>query len=162
MCCIWTPLRTSLAGVCSELGREHWVREDCLGLEERRLYEPDPRWHGRGCAASASSRLSPAPAPGPSPYGAKKLARERDLPRAWILSDAAHFFHCAGQSQHGAALDAVQPMNEKLAATLLDALAVAASGDLQDLTQPGCAPDPRTEGAAGHSDQNRGCARGRT
>src|SRR6267154_600530 len=25
----------------TELGREHWAREDCLELQERRLYEPD-------------------------------------------------------------------------------------------------------------------------
>ena len=26
-----------------ELGREHWVLEDCLALEDQRLYEPDPK-----------------------------------------------------------------------------------------------------------------------
>src|ERR1700675_1363837 len=30
-----------LTGRLRALGREHWVREDCLGLEDRRLYEPD-------------------------------------------------------------------------------------------------------------------------
>src|SRR5580692_8173943 len=35
-------IATELGGRLQKLGREHWVREDCAELEERRLYEPDP------------------------------------------------------------------------------------------------------------------------
>ncbi len=114
------------------LGREHWVREDCLELEERRLYEPDPaqaweRLRGIG-------QLPPEPRARAKAIAVwrEKLARERDLPRAWILSDAAVFSIAHANPTSPAALDAVQPMNERFAATLLDALALSA-GDLQDL-----------------------------
>jgi ribonuclease D len=116
------------------LGREHWVREDCLELEERRLYEPD--------LAQAWERLRGIGQLPPEPRGRakaiavwrEKLARTRDLPRAWILSDAALFSIAHADPATAAALDAVQPINERFAATLLDALAIARTGDLQDLS----------------------------
>jgi len=56
----------------TELGREHWVREDCLELEDRRLYETGS---GTGvgcvCAGSASWHRSPARGPKPLPSGVK-------------------------------------------------------------------------------------------
>lgn len=127
-------IATELGGRLQKLGREHWVREDCLELEERRLYEPDP--------AQAWERLRGIGQLAPEPRARaraiavwrEKLARERDLPRAWILSDTALFSIAQANPTTAAALDAVQPMNEKFAATLLDALAVAATGDLLDLT----------------------------
>jgi ribonuclease D len=115
-----------------QLKREHWVREDCLELEEHRLYEPDPaqaweRLRGLG-------QLSPEPRARAKAIAVwrEKLARERDLPRAWILSDAAVFSIAHANPANAAALDAVQPMNERFAATLLEALAMAASGGVQD------------------------------
>jgi ribonuclease D len=48
-----------------ELGREHWVLEDCLALEDKQ-----PK-RGRGSAASRSSRRARAPGPKPLPSGAK-------------------------------------------------------------------------------------------
>ncbi len=116
-----------------KLGREHWVREDCLELEERRLYEPDPAqaWERlRGIGQLAPEPRSRAKA---IAVWREKLARERDLPRAWILSDAALFSIAQADPASRAALEAVQPLSEKFAATLLDALAIARSGDLQDL-----------------------------
>jgi ribonuclease D len=116
------------------LGREHWVREDCLELEERRLYEPDlaqawERLRGIG-------QLPPEPRARAKAIAVwrEKLARARDLPRAWILSDAALFSIAQADPATAAALDAVQPMNEKFAATLLEALAITRTGDLQDLS----------------------------
>jgi ribonuclease D len=99
-----------------ELGREHWVMEDCLALEDPRLYEPDP--------AQAWSRLRGLAqlAPGPrarakaTAVWREKLARARDLPRAWILTDAAIF-----SVAHGS----LPPLNESLAANLQEALAQA-------------------------------------
>jgi ribonuclease D len=103
-----------------------------LELEERRLYEPDParvweRLRGIGQLAPEPRARARAIA-----VWREKLARQRDLPRAWILSDAALFSIAQANPATAAALDAVQPMNEKFAAALLDALAVA-TGDLQDL-----------------------------
>lgn len=114
------------------LKREHWVREDCLELEERRLYEPD--------AAQAWERLRGIGQLAPEPRARakaiavwrEKLARERDLPRAWILSDAALFSIAQANPVTAGALEAVQPMNERFAATLLDALKNSAAGELQD------------------------------
>jgi ribonuclease D len=114
-----------------ELGREHWVLEDCLELEERRLYEPDP--------LQAWERLRGIGQLAPEPRGRakaiavwrEKVARERDLPRAWILSDAAIFSIAHANPDSPAALDAVQPMNERFAAALLDALALSSTDDAQ-------------------------------
>jgi ribonuclease D len=122
-----------LARRLAELGREQWVREDCLELEDRRLYEPDP--------AQAWARLRGIGQLMPEPRARAKiiavwregLARERDLPRAWILSDAAIFVIAHADPKTPAALDAVQPMNERFAATLLDALNAASGAQLDDL-----------------------------
>jgi ribonuclease D len=116
-----------------KLKREHWVREDCLELEQHRLYEPDPaqaweRLRGIGQLAPEPRARAKAIA-----VWREKLARERDLPRAWILSDAALFSIAQADPATAAALNAVQPMNERFAATLLEALAIAASRGVQDL-----------------------------
>ncbi len=122
-----------LARRLSELGREHWAREDCLGLEDRRLYEPDDtfaweRLRGLG-------QLAPEPRARAKTIAMwrEKLARERDLPRAWILPDAAIFSIAHAAPRDAAALDAVQPMNEKFSATLLKTLEAAAGDPLTDL-----------------------------
>jgi ribonuclease D len=101
-----------------ELGREHWALEDCSALEDKRLYEPDPAqaWiRLRGLA-----QLAP-----PSRARAKTIAiwrdaqaRIRDLPRAWLLSDAALFSIAEGGSA---------PLNDSLAASLTGALEEAAN-----------------------------------
>jgi len=116
-----------------ELQREHWVREDCLALEDRQLYEPD--------SAQAWARLRGIGQLAPEPRARAKIiamwrekaARERDLPRAWILSDAAIFAIAHAAPRTPAALDAVQPMSEKFAATLLDALNASSGAELDDL-----------------------------
>jgi ribonuclease D len=106
----------------AELGRGHWVLEDCLELEDRRLYEPDldlawERLRGIGQLAAEPRSRAKAVA-----VWREKLARERDLPRAWILADTAIFSIAHANPATPAALEAVQPMNEKFAATLLQAL----------------------------------------
>jgi ribonuclease D len=116
-----------------ELGREHWVREDCLELEDRRLYEPD--------LAQAWSRLKGIGQLAPAPRARakviamwrEKLARERDLPRSWILADAAIFSLAQANPQSRDALERVQPLNEKFAADLLATLNAAAGDPLGDL-----------------------------
>jgi ribonuclease D len=115
------------------LGREHWAREDCLGLEDRRLYEPD--------AAFAWARLRGLSQLAPAPRARAKViamwreraARERNLPRAWILSDAAIFSIAEADPTTAAALEAVQPLNEKLGGSLLEALNASSRAALTDL-----------------------------
>jgi ribonuclease D len=109
-----------------ELGREHWVLEDCLALEDRQLYEPDPSqaWvRLRGLAQLAPPARARAKA---AAVWREKLARNRDLPRAWILPDAAIF-----AVAHGS----LPPLNEGLAASLQGALAEA-SQDAEDQAPP--------------------------
>ncbi|MEP6884326.1 MAG: HRDC domain-containing protein [Gammaproteobacteria bacterium] len=96
-----------------ELGREHWVLEDCLALEDQRLYEPDPAqaWMRlRGLAQLRPDTRGRAKA---IAVWREKLARSRDLPRAWILDDAAIFSIAQGGPN---------PLNDSLAASLDQAL----------------------------------------
>src|SRR6266403_3851811 len=92
-----------------ELGREHWVLEDCRALEDKELYEPDPAqaW-GR---LLGIAQLAPVPRARAKAVAVwrEKLARTRDLPRAWILPDADIFSIAQG---------AAPPLNERLAASL--------------------------------------------
>jgi ribonuclease D len=115
------------------LGREHWVREDCAALENLDLYEPDP--------SQAWTRLKGIGQLAPEPRARakviavwrEKLARARDLPRTWILPDAAIFSIAHGNPASPVELDAVQPMNEKFAQTLFEALHAASGAALTDL-----------------------------
>jgi ribonuclease D len=116
-------LRTRLC----ELGREHWVQEDCLALEDKQLYEPDPSqaWvRLRGLAQLAPQARARAKA---AAVWREKLARGRDLPRAWILADAAIF-----AVAHGS----VPPLNDGLAASLQGALAEASQQNPEDQHPP--------------------------
>jgi ribonuclease D len=117
----------------SALGRAHWVAEDCAALEDLSLYEPDPakswvRLRGIG-------QLEPGPRARAKAIAVwrEKLARERDLPRAWILSDAALFSIAQANPGTAAALTTVQPMNDKFAHALLEALQGASSLSADDL-----------------------------
>jgi ribonuclease D len=116
-----------------ELGREHWVSEDCLALEDRQLYEPDPAqaWGRlRGLAQLAPSPRARAKA---IAVWREKLARTRDLPRAWILSDAAIFSIAQGESQ---------PLNDSLAANLRLALEQAANDVIDQEPSQDARPTP--------------------
>ena len=120
-------IAVELTGRLRTLGREQWVREECAGLEDRRLYEPDPafaweRLRGVGQLAPAPRARAKAVA-----IWRERAARERDLPRAWILSDAAIFSIAEANPATAADLHAVQPLNGTLAGTLLDALNRASS-----------------------------------
>jgi ribonuclease D len=109
-----------------ELGRERWVLEDCRALEDRQLYEPDPSqaWvRLRGLAQLAPPARARAKA---AAVWRERLARSRDLPRAWILPDAAIF-----AVAHGS----LPPLNDGLAASLQSALAEA-SQDAEDQEPP--------------------------
>jgi ribonuclease D len=116
-----------------ELGREHWVLEDCLALEDRQLYEPDP--------SQAWSRLRGLAQLAPASRGRvktianwrEKQARVRDLPRAWILPDADIFSVAQG---------APPPLNDSLAASLESALEEASDDGLDQEPSQDARPTP--------------------
>ena len=108
------------------LGRESWVLQDCSLLEDARLYEPDvdTAWKRlRGLR-----QLPPAPRARARTLAVwrEKVARERNLPRGWIIPDAAIFDLAQINPTSRAALESVrslpQPMNAGIADALLEAL----------------------------------------
>jgi len=120
-----------------ELGREHWVTEDCAALEDPALYEPGP--------AQAWERLKGLGQLDPKPRARartlavwrERVARERDLPRSWILSDLALFAVAQANPSTRAALGALNAMpdnfNDGFAESLLQALDEDAGAALTDL-----------------------------
>ena len=108
------------------LGREHWVIEDCRSLEDPRLYEPDPQQAWKRLrrlqmldpAARARGRAAAV--------WREAMARQRDLPRGWIISDEGIIAVAQADPATRAALQAAlglpRPMNEALAEGLLAAL----------------------------------------
>ena len=74
-----------------QLGRTQWAAEDCAQLANPELYDPQP--------AAAWKRLKGLAQLPPAARGAamtlavwrERLAREKDLPRSWILSDPGLF-----------------------------------------------------------------------
>ena len=116
-----------------ELGREHWALEDCLELEDKQLYEPDPsqawgRLRGLAQLAPASRGRAKAIA-----IWREKQARTRDLPRAWILADAAIFATAQGS---------LPPLNDSLSASLQDALKEASNDVLDEEPSQDARPTP--------------------
>ena len=118
------------------LGREHWVLEDCAALDDVRLFEPDPAlaWE----RVRGISQLEPRPRARAKALAVwrERIARDRDLPRSWVLSDAAIFEIAQTNPATPAALTALREIppnyNARFADGLLEALqdpAVAAPGD---------------------------------
>jgi ribonuclease D len=121
------------------LDREHWVAEDCAALQDIDLYEPDPAqaWvRLRGIAQLAPTLRARAKA---IAIWREKVARQRDLPRAWILADAVIFAIAQANPSTPAALESVHAMNGDFAAAILKALRDAA----QDLTDQEPSQDAR-------------------
>jgi len=71
------------------LGREAWALEDCLALSDPSLYIADPIRASERLRGLA--QLPPRPRQRARALAAwrEREARERDLPRSWILSDTA-------------------------------------------------------------------------
>jgi ribonuclease D len=119
-----------------KLGREDWVLEDCRALENERLYDPDP--------ADAWKRLrSVRQLPQPIRARAQALAvwrertaRERDLPRGWILSDEALFKTAEAGPATPAALAAAlapqKPLNDSFTRAVLETLGSAGAAPAAD------------------------------
>ena len=121
-----------LAERLQRLGREHWASEDCAALESRDLYEPDTSksWQRlRGIAQLDPEARSRAKAVA---VWRERMARERDLPRAWILPDAAIFSIAHAAPVDAAALQDVQPLNERFTAGILEALQAASAAPLDE------------------------------
>ncbi len=131
-----------------ELGREHWAAEDCAALENPRLYEPEPAlaWERlRGIA-----QLDPKPRARAKVLAVwrEKLARERDLPRAWIIPDPAIFAVAQANPVSRSALGALNAMpanfNDAFATSLLHALHDESAATITDLN-PGFDARPTPE-----------------
>jgi ribonuclease D len=126
------------------LGRERWVLEDCMALEDPKLYEPDPERAWR--RLRNLNQLPPAARPRARALAVwrERTARERDLPRGWIVDDAGLFKAAVANPGTRAALSAAlllpRPMNEGLADGLLEALRRAPPQEAADTE---LARDPR-------------------
>ncbi len=74
-----------------ELDRRHWVLEDCAALEDPLIYEPDPAlaW----MKLKGLRQLDPKTRARAKVIAIwrEKAARERNLPRSWIMPDADIF-----------------------------------------------------------------------
>ncbi len=114
-----------------ELGRTHWAEEDCAQLSNPRLYDPDPerawtRLKGISQLAPKAGGIARALA-----AWREHLAREKDLPRSWILSDSAIFnlAHADPRStpQVHAAASETAGWSEPVLASLLDAIKTSES-----------------------------------
>jgi ribonuclease D len=125
-----------LAERLQKLNRTAWAEEDCAELQNPRLYEPDPalaweRLRGLG-------QLDPVPRARARSIAVwrEKLARERDLPRAWIISDAAIFSVALARPKTRAALASVEGIpsnfNEGFAAALLSIIEDEPDGAPED------------------------------
>lgn len=123
----------ALSEKLTHLNRLHWVIEDCRELEQRELYEPDlgKSWQRiRGIAQLAPPVRARAKA---IAIWRERLARDRDLPRAWILDDASLFAIAHAGPDTPAALESVKSLNERFASTLLQELKAVAEAEPQDL-----------------------------
>ncbi|HEX3848608.1 MAG TPA: ribonuclease D [Steroidobacteraceae bacterium] len=128
-----------LSSRLAELGRGHWVDEDCAELLDPNLYEPDlaRAWERvRGIA-----QLAPAPRARAKAIAVwrERTARTRNIPRAWILPDAALFAIAQTEVAALRAPGALQPLNDELAARLLPDLERAPAED----AEPGAPQDAR-------------------
>jgi ribonuclease D len=141
-------LAERLTARLGQLGRLHWVSEDCAALEQTELYEPEPEqaWERlRGIG-----QLDPKPRARAKSLAIwrERVARERDLPRAWIIPDVAIFAIAQSNPASRAALGALDAMpanfNEAFAGELLQALRDAADAPLADLN-PGQDSRPTAE-----------------
>jgi ribonuclease D len=123
----------ALGDKLAKLNRMHWVIEDCRALEHPNLYDPDltKSWQRiRGIAQLAPQVRARAKA---IAIWRERLARDRDLPRAWILDDAALFGIAHAGPETAAALESVKPLNERFATSLLQELKTVAQAEPCDL-----------------------------
>jgi ribonuclease D len=114
------------------LGREHWASEDCAALQSRELYEPDMSKSWQRLRGIAQLEPKPRALAKAVAVWRERMARERDLPRAWILPDAAIFAIAHAAPADPQALQAVQALNERFTSGVLEALQAAAAAPLDE------------------------------
>src|SRR5450755_3250036 len=73
------------------LGREAWAQQDCEALSDPSLYDADPARAWERVRGLAQLQPHPRERARALAIWREREARARDLPRAWILSDAAMF-----------------------------------------------------------------------
>jgi ribonuclease D len=74
-----------------ELGREAWALQDCQALADPSLYDADPARAWERVRGLAQLQPHPRQRTRALAVWREREARERDLPRPWILSDTAIF-----------------------------------------------------------------------
>jgi ribonuclease D len=134
------------------LGREQWVIEDCRALEDPSLYEPDPAdaWK----RLRSLHKLPPAMRARAKVLAVwrEKTARQRNLPRGWVLDDEALFRLAeslpATAAALAAALSSRRPMSEALAEDLLAALRDSASATMDSAPAVDLRPTPEQKAVA--------------
>jgi ribonuclease D len=142
-----------LAQRLADLGRTAWAEEDCAEIQNPRLYDPEParaweRLRGIGQleprARARAKRIA---------VWRERLARTRDLPRAWIIPDAAIFAAAQANPRSAAALTSLDAMpanfNSGFAAELLAVLHDESAGPPEE-HEPGAdaRPTPEQKAAA--------------
>jgi ribonuclease D len=132
------------------LGRERWMLEDCMTLEDPKLYEPDLERAWR--RLRNLNQLPPPARPRARALAVwrERTARERDLPRGWILDDSGLFKAAVANPDTRAALSAAlspaRPLNDGLADGVLEALRGAPAHETADekpLRDPRPTPEQR-------------------
>ncbi len=134
------------------LGREDWVIEDCRALEDPLLYEPDPAdaWK----RLRSLQKLPPAMRARAKVLAVwrEKTARQKNLPRGWVLDDEALFRTAESPPETPAALAATlssrRPMGEALAEELLAALRDGAGEPLDTAPALDSRPTPEQKALA--------------
>jgi len=135
-----------------ELGREHWVIEDCRALEDPSLYEPDPAdaWK----RLRSLHKLPPAMRARAKVLAVwrEKTARLKNLPRGWVLDDEALLRTAeslpATPAALAAALSSRRPLSEPVAAELLEALRDSAGGAMDSAPAVDSRPTPEQKALA--------------
>jgi ribonuclease D len=105
-----------------DLGREHWVTQDCAELSQRHLYEPDLSQSWTRLKGIAQLPAAPRARAKAVAVWRERVARERDLPRAWIIPDPAVFAIAYNNPSTAQALESIHKLNERFATSLLEVL----------------------------------------
>jgi ribonuclease D len=123
-----------------ELGREAWALQDCQALADASLYDADPARAWERVRGLAQLQPHPRQRARALAVWREGEARERDLPRSWILSDtaifdAAHINPDTPQALRQA-LHLAEDYPAALVKGLLETLRSASQQDPQDM-EPG-------------------------
>jgi ribonuclease D len=125
------------------LGREAWVFEDCRALEHPRLYDPDPADAWKRLRNIRQLPLSMRTRAKALAVWREKTARERDLPRGWIVSDDTIFKIAERAPATRAALDAAVAPQKPLSDSLAEGALQAARASAEERAESEPSRDPR-------------------